>query len=594
MKISSRQKNFLLFAAILVTAVVVRVVLFNFWLHSPLRYYSELKGLDMQTLLDMGRLFYQGKFSFSLYNLLLATVMFCHGGAISVPAVIVIQQLLGGVTALLVAWITLRITRRRWSAGVAGTVAALYAPALIYEAVTLRETLFVFTAVLGLGVMINLVRHHFSTVWLLIAGSVIVLPFLVRFPGVGWYLTALTTGAVMLVQDERHRACFRWQAVVKKIALLLAGGLLLLSIVAMINYHNRGAVNSISHSYLNYLITTGRQAAPRTVNISAPSVIASEKKSASSDRDFLYGLSYWLNNGKKFLKLFQPYEIPNNINYYFMRSHLFPCSLLFGPGLVLPLAVAGLLLMLLRLPRLTRYEWLLLLYILSFALPPAIFLPLGRYRLVLYPVFAIMTAYACLGLVNSIKELVMAIKRHPAVAVEDSSDKSTVLNWSDVGKPGGILAVIIILPIIFYLMTRPPAQSLRATDFIGYGKALKIAGGGTAELEQCFARAWQLSPTSPAAAINYTDILLQQGKRRAALEAIAPAWRAHPHHSGIALFASSALLCNGRARQAEQVLLKAGKPKTAAGLKLYYYNLAESYRLQGKQQQFLQMRRNLR
>ena len=138
MSISIKQKRILIFVTVATVAITIRVILLSFWSNSPFRNYSEINGLDMKTLLAMGELFYHGKIAFSLYNLLIATVMLCNDGMISVIAIIIIQQLLGVFTSLLTTWISLKISGSRLIALLAGIVAALYAPALIYESVTLR------------------------------------------------------------------------------------------------------------------------------------------------------------------------------------------------------------------------------------------------------------------------------------------------------------------------------------------------------------------------------------------------------------------------------------------------------------------------
>jgi tetratricopeptide repeat protein len=614
-KLSEKSKHQLLFIIVATVAIVTRAVLFAFWIDSPFRYYSTVGGLDMKTLLDMGTLFYHGQNTFALYNLLIAGTMLCNNAVISVTAIIVIQQLMGIATSLLTAWICLKLTGRKVMAFTAGIISALYAPALIYEAVTLRESLFVFTAMLSLATLIKLHQKRFSPAWLFLTGVILTLPLTVRLSALLWLGVAIATVQYLMfnkLRKQNNNVKLSINKTFKPMAILLSGVLLIVTLVAALNFKQSGAVTPISRQYLEYILTMGRQVNPQTVNIHVSGNSASTTEIVTAKNETTGGIAYMINCLNKFGKLFYQYEVPNNINYYFMREQLFPCGVLPGPGMVIPLAVAGIILLVLR-KRFLRKETILLLYILAFAIPITLFLPLGRYRLILYPVFSILMLYPLQLILCYLSKL----KKMDAKRTEGGDGEAKMTEGRDgeaarlgSGKTGNgrmgekdqtsnennakniiktwiglkICGIILLVGTV-YVVTIPENTKLRASDFNTHGKAFQQQEGDTVNTENCFAAAYQLNPTSPAVAINYTDILLKHGKTKQALQTISPAWKSHPKNAGVALFASSALLCNGMPKQAEFVLLQAGEPAATSGQRLYYYNLAESYRLQNKHKQ---------
>ncbi|MCF6176052.1 MAG: hypothetical protein L3J71_09830 [Victivallaceae bacterium] len=604
-KLSEKSKHQLLFIIVATVAIATRAVLFAFWIDSPFRYYSTVSGLDMKTLLDMGTLFYHGQNTFALYNLLIAGTMLCNNAVISVTAIIVIQQLMGIVTSLLTAWICLKLTGRKVMAFTAGIISALYAPALIYEAVTLRESLFVFTAMLSLATLIKLHQKRFSPAWLFLTGIVLTLPLTVRLSALLWLGVAIATVQYLMfnkLRKQNNSIKLSINETLKPMVILLSGVLSIVMLIAVLNFKQSGTVTPISRQYLEYILTMGRQVNPQTVNIHVPGNSASAPETITAKNETTSGIAYLINCLNKFGKLFCQYEVPNNINYYFMREQLFPCGVLLGPGMVIPLAVAGIILLVLR-KRFLRKETILLLYILAFAIPITLFLPLGRYRLILYPVFSILMLYP----LQLIFCYLSKFKKVDAKKTEggdgdaerqgsgktgngrmgEKDQTSNENNAKNIIKTWIALKIcgIILLVGTVYVVTIPENTKLRASDFNTHGKAFQQQEGDTVNTENCFAAAYQLNPTSPAVAINYTDILLKHGKTKQALQTISPAWKSHPKNAGVALFASSALLCNGMPKQAEFVLLQAGEPAAASGQRLYYYNLAESYRLQNKHKQ---------
>ena len=89
-------------------------------------------------------------------------------------------------------------------------------------------------------------------------------------------------------------------------------------------------------------------------------------------------------------RMFMPTEIPENLNYCFLCRKMPFLNALPGPGILLPLALAG---MLLVLPKLRRPAALTLLPIIALVLPLCVREPIGRYRLTLIPYFILCAGY---------------------------------------------------------------------------------------------------------------------------------------------------------------------------------------------------------
>lgn len=530
---------------VLAAALLVRIPLFLFWLDSPIRYYSHVGGLDMKTLLILGTAFFHGNsMPFAVYKLIIAAVLFFAPNAHLPTVLIPIQLAAGCVTGIMTAWICLKLTGKRWAAVAAGCMAALYAPALIYESITLRESIFAFVSCLALATLLWVRRRRYPVWGLLLLGSIICWPMLVRFSALLW--TCFGLGWSLCYLWHKYHACRK--AFLRKSAYLCLGAAITLGSVSLFNKLVADSFLLPATVNVDYIVELGKIRNPQSVNLPAQEDDSSALKTGWT--------GYAANLGIKLTKIFKQYEIPNNVNYYFMRDKLWPCSVLPGPGLLIPFAVCGIILLLLR-RRFMKKEGILLLYVIAFAIPMSVFVPLGRYRLILYPVFCI----------AALEPLLVGINIYRTEKL-----KPRVLK----------LAGIVILLAGIYYFTLPASTGLRASDYITHGKALQYGNPDSLEAAQCFEEAYRLAPTSPSVAINFTDILLKYGKPREALRVIYPVWLKHPDNEGVALFTAIALLANGKPDIAEQVLIKAGAPKEDAQKTFYYYNLGEAYRMQGR------------
>ncbi len=297
-----------------------------------------------------------------------------------------------------------------------------------------------------------------------------------------------------------------------------------------------------------YIIKTG--AAENIGTMSLPENSAESPSSPPGIRDAAS------NFFEKLTLLFHHHEIPNNINCYFMRNSIDPLKYLVNSFFILPLAVAGLILILLKDGFTSKY-FSLFVYLLALAIPIAIFLPLARYRLALMPLFFIFSV-------------------RPMAFI----DKGTRL-------PGSIKTALFALFMlssfsISYLSTGGDEKKFRAEDFVAYGIGLERSGAKDELLEASFWTALSISPNSKSAAVHLSNQLMKNGKFGESFAVLAPFHERDSSNTLIELNFASSLLGLGKARSAEEILLKLGEPSAARSRMRYYYQLGEALRMQGE------------
>ena len=334
----------------------------------------------------------------------------------------------------LITWITVHLTGRRRYALIAGCLAALYGPELLFESMVLRESTFVFVALLAFAVLLNARKRHFSTGWLIISGAAAFLPLLVRFSGLLWAAAALLwTLWYCCRKNTTSRELFRRKGIraVLKTAIPLAAGGIIILIPPTIYHAVVFQYPSPTRMNLNYVFKTSGTATQSINQNQQPkpkqSVCTATEKCRTCP--FTGLLTRSGNFAKNFLTLFSPYEMPNNINYYFLKHKLFPLSLLIGPLLLIPLGLTGLLLALLKNPFRDRYG-LMLLYLIAYALPVALYLPLARLRLILFPAFCFFTPYVLVFLKEKLE------RHEPDRMVESRAGDPAVCAHPDTCRPG--------------------------------------------------------------------------------------------------------------------------------------------------------------
>jgi tetratricopeptide (TPR) repeat protein len=264
---------------------------------------------------------------------------------------------------------------------------------------------------------------------------------------------------------------------------------------------------------------------------------------------------------RKVPKVFSAYEIPNNVNYYFLKYKLFPLQYLIGPFLLMPLAVTALILLVLN-RGVLRKESILFVFIFSYMLPMCYFVPLARYRLVLTPVFCMLAPY-------------------PVFSV-----------WK--ARRGGKLFSALVPAIIFALviyMNLPLKAFLRATDFVSYGKGIQYKTGKSAAAVPYFYEAYNIAPHKQMTIVNLAESLVANRRPEAALKILLPAHRKEPENLAYRYYLGIAYFFTKSPEKAEQIFRKIN-PGDMGDLKVkYYYFYEASLRMQKKYKAAAELRR---
>lgn len=563
--LSPRQWTALSLLLPVVAAFIIRFVAFLELLKSPLRYYSSVGGLDMKGLLELGRWLYEGRALFSVYSGLAAFVMFLNDGTEWPEALIVVQYVGGCFLCYMIAWIALHLTGNRVYALVAGLTAALYAPELMYESVTLRESVMVFFCTLSLFLILFWRIKHYSSWRSVAAGAIAVLPCLVRVSAGLWTALIMLWVWFYLIRRLKRADKLSARTVFLKGLAIGIGALVLLLPAWGWNFFSQGYPLPF---YLNigYSVKAGSVNDAKSVNVAMSGVrnkTAPAKKDAimscpaATGSETLAGnckvVCPFVKYGRKLLDVYMPFEKANNLNYYFISDHFKTVGMLIWPELLLPLAALMLLWWLFR-GDMGRYPGILMLYAVSFTVPLFVFLPLARYRLVLLPIFCL--AGAALPVIEM---------------------------WRMYAKRKNInLALRITIALFACFIMRPQNKPLRAEDYVAWGKAMQAGKRPPQQYASYFEQGFTMDPGSVSVAVNLADALLRLRRYEDATNVCLISLLRNPDNQGLKIYAATGFLASGKARKAEEILRSVKEPMDPLG---YYYNLGEALRIQGRGQE---------
>ena len=459
-------------------ALGVRGVCFFFFLKSPFRHFHQVPGLDMETLLRFSEWGTGQEFPplFVVHRLLIFSVWFLNGQVHCVPVLILLQCLSGAAGALLTADLCLMLWGKRKTALAAGIFYGLYGPLLLYDLCVLQESITTTLILLALWSYVRCRIRHFPSKLTFLSG------ILLGLSSIGRPVAALL--AVTLPVKTFFSGCFvsgkgKWFHAPAhgrfsgKAALLLAAGVLTLWLTAAL-FNGCFAGNfSPFFNAVTYTVAFHTEKAAASSEAGPPQ--------SGGIRRMICGLP------RRAAEFFLIHEKPENINYYFLRNRIFPLKYLPGPALLLPVALAGIFLMLLRI----KYkEGLLLLVMVLLALPLAARDPIGRYRLHLIPCFVL--SAACF------------------FTVLQKNTKRT--NWLCAG------ALALALAVNFNFSA--PAFT-RVSDHVAWGRAIEIRNNGRPAGESLkeFHTAWMKSGCSDrAAAVNLISSALRSGHLKLAAQ----------------------------------------------------------------------------
>ena len=366
------RKNILIATAI--TAATVKLFFAAVFYFSYFESYHLVPGLDMQTLLRYSEWCSKDPYPpfFTFHRLTIFLVWLFNGQNHCVWAIFIIQSLIGIAGCLAMADIALKLSGNRIAALACGIAGALYLPFMVYEFSILKETFAVNFALFSFWCMLYALRKRFSwkssllfgfSAFAAIEGRLAIMPFL---GGMAVFC------AVKMCRRKQFSKIFRAAPLP---FLLLAG--------ATVFNHNSGWPPSPFFSVLSYNIS-------QNVSRSPESEIATENTQSISAT----GIIATVNNAfKRIPRLFKYGEIPENHNIYFWCEKIPELNFLPGPALIVPLGVAGIMILLCSGEFKHRYG-LLLLPVITLALPLCAREVIGRYRLMLIPYFLMSAACA--------------------------------------------------------------------------------------------------------------------------------------------------------------------------------------------------------
>ena len=538
-----RLNLYLVYLLPVLTGLIARVIFYLHWFKSPFHYYHVLVGLDMRKFLIYGEEFAQGNDEFSPYRLFIAATYAMVGSEILPETVVMGQIVIGLLTIFLTIYVTLSISGHRITALLAGFFMALYAPVIIYETQILKASIFLFLSLLSLAALLYARKKHFSNTSSFLAGVAVILPFFVRHAGFLWLVTAMAWIAfycrikiikkcgICLMGLRRTFLDF------KPLFFFFIGSFSVLLIVVAINRINHLSSRSYFLPNYSYLLSTGADGSGDISRKGDITPVTIDKRETSPSKSTSKTVGKIEHYAVKVFYIFNTFEMPNNINYYFIREKLPIAKFLLGPALLMPLALTGMILMILY-GGFHKKESILFFYIAAFAIPICAFLPLGRYKLVLSPIFCIAAAYTLMYLYR--------IVNHKGTRLHNILTPS-------------------LLAVLFFLTISTVPYPERAADDKAYGLA----------------------------ASYIPDKLMHQGKFAEASHILGDYYADNRDNDMISLNYASALLGCNRPKDAEFILNKSGIPQDKQLTGRYYYELGETYRILNEKEKALKCYREV-
>lgn len=418
----------------------------------PMSELSRIDGLDMKTHLELGRLFARGESIFTPYRAL------CGALSSEYVKVLGFQYAAGVLLALLMTWAALTLWGKCRIAVLSGVFGALYGPELVYESITLPESLNAFFIFAAAAAALLAAKKKFSAPSLLLGGAAAGLAAVGR-PATLLFAAGLT---VFLLRHAGKKRFF----------FVLAGVAAVFVPIGIYHFCRGFCILPFYGSNLAYIAEVGQRVSPGDLNASGEGV---------APLRFL---------GAAFAKLPSALgcvQTPNNINYGFLREHFFPAAFAIGPELLYVAGWSGVFLWLFR-RRFQRFEGVMIFSCVALTLPLAAFQPLGRYKLMIFP-FLSLAAACFLG---------------------------NLLPVRNARRRAKTLLCALICGI--FLGYRMPGEMRRTADYLNWGVGCARKGDGR-EL-YFFRTAFEARPELPRAAELYARSLLRYGDAEGAQKVI--------------------------------------------------------------------------
>lgn len=352
-------------------ALALRVLFVLFFLSSPFRFYHCIPGLDMETLLRFGEWGVPGNpFFFTLHRLQVFLFWKLNGGTHPVLFHVLWQSLLGAAGAVLTADVMLKLTGLRLAALLAGVLWALNPVELMYEFTTLQDSLINFGIIFSVWSFLAARKHHFRPLYALGAGMAAGVAATGRPAAVG--LTVVLGIWCLTYLRQRKLPLSRIFA--------FGGGIILI-------WLSFSTVNLVKIKTFSCFFNPVRYAVSINTTPESPSSVTPEKFSSLPYRALFRTA---VKMASRIPGLWDPAEIPENLNIYFLQKKIPFFRIPFE--FITVCAAVGILLLIFS-GRWKKKEGFPLAVIFSLAFFLCIREPIGRYRLLLLPWFVLITAW---------------------------------------------------------------------------------------------------------------------------------------------------------------------------------------------------------
>ena len=426
-----------------VIAIIVRLVFYALFAGTMFRYYHQVPGLDMQTLLRFSEWGQNADVPpfFTIHRVTIYLLWKLNNGIHAVDALFLLQSISGILGAVAVADLILMLTGRRKAALAGGILYAVYLPFLIYEFSVLQETFSVNVLLFAVWSLFFARKKRFALLPALCSGLLWGLSLTGRPVAIP---VALAAGTGAFLWCRRRKLIKNWSIFILGI-LLTAGG-------AAVFNHIHGWKHGPFYNVLPYTVQYNTESASGT----AAAVQAPES----------FSKKLLTTAGKMLIRspqMFSIRELPENQNLYFWRHKMPETQLLPGPEILMTLTVFSLCILLFS--GAWKHKEGVILWILLMV--PALCgrEAIGRYRLMLCPYFIIITVIGIACLYRMKKGKMKAVT--------------------------GIVSAVIALSATVYEMNQN--HGLRLSDFHSWAIATESVHGNTEQTLDAYYDYWQRS-----------------------------------------------------------------------------------------------------
>jgi hypothetical protein len=419
----------------------------------------------------------------------------------------------------------------------------------MYESFTLVESLYAFTGAAAISAGLLLHKRLSKKIFLFFSGFLLLLPATVRFSGI--LVSAFLSIWAVLYLFEFSQKSKKPKTAFKKAFFFFLGTFTAAVCVLAINFFRSGVINFFPGTpTVSYVLQAGSEMKINAVNDEFNFFAADSPGFVEYKTDpFMKKAAVYVS---KFFDVIKPYEIANNLNYYFIRNQIPFLKWLIGPMLLIPLGLSGFLVSIARFRDMKRFS-IIFFYFASIALPMLVFLPLARYRIALLPFFAFFAGYY-------VKILILYLRKSQE-------------------RPMSLLLCLLTYVIVL-TWSAPSSLPLRSEDFLAYGEALEHKKGGENEIMNAYLASLYMNPDSASATMHLSNFLMAKNNFSDARKVLDAYCQKH-NDPKIKIMLASSMMGTGAPAEALEILKKLPPPQERKAQLNYFYQFGECMRLLG-------------